>query len=56
MQADMVLEKELRVPKSSQKIDLLRQLGGSSLLQWVETEPPRPTPTVTYFLQQGHAS
>jgi hypothetical protein len=63
MQADMVLEKELRVLHDSRQPgepDILRQLGGSSLLQGVEPEhrkrPPKPTPTGTHFLQQGHGS
>ena len=40
---------------SQEKMVSLRQLEGGSLLYWVEPEhkrrPPRPTPTVTHFLQ-----
>jgi hypothetical protein len=60
----MVLEKELRVLcsdlKEQAETRILRQLEGSSLLQRIEPEhrrrPPKPSPTVTYFLQQGHTS
>ena len=45
MQADMVLEKELR------GLRLDPQATGSELRHWVLVEP---TPTVTYFLKQTH--
>ena len=52
-QAGMVLEKELRVLRlyskaTRRETGIIRQLRGSSLLQWVEPKyrrrPPKPTP------------
>jgi hypothetical protein len=55
MQVDMVLEKELRVLHLDLKV--ARRL---TVPQWVESEhrrkPPKPIPTVTHFLLQGHTS
>jgi hypothetical protein len=51
MQADMVLEKDLRVLhldlKTTRKTGILRQLGRSSLPQ----RASKPTTAVTHFLQ-----
>jgi hypothetical protein len=63
-QAGMALEKELRVLglvlKGTRRRLSCRQLGGGSLMYWIEPEhrrrPSMPTPTVTHFLQQDHIS
>jgi hypothetical protein len=64
IQADMVLEKELRVLHLDKKIAKIRlsstdsqEEGLSSVLgELGHRSPPKPTYTVTYFLQQGHTS
>jgi hypothetical protein len=50
MQADMVLEKELRVLHLDSKATRT-----DCFLQATRRRPPKPTHTVTHFLQQGHA-
>jgi hypothetical protein len=45
MQADMVLEKKLRV------LHVDPQAAGYCVPQWVEPETSKPTPAVTNFLQ-----
>ena len=60
MQADMVLEEELRTSHLNLKVarNFIPQTARRrlSLPHWAELEhrTSKPTPTVTYILQQGH--
>jgi hypothetical protein len=55
VQADIVLEEELRVPhldlKAARRVGLF--CTGQNLIIW---RPSKPNHTVTHFLQQGHIS
>jgi len=58
MQSDMVLEGPRFLhfdPEEVRKKVFCRQLGRGSILPWAELKHrTSPTPTVPYFLQQGH--